>query len=283
MIDSQTIEARHHVEELSKILTKKNKIEPWVVARMERATTDLSDVTHYLEGKKMAKGGMTEHGLKRGDTIVYNSGNEVMVVDKNKNQKLVDIDKGERLMKGGLMTGWKHKMKTGGPVKERKKPINYKLIIKLIKGADRKTFMFNCDKCPHKLIINLKQITSQGHWCSYCSHQKLCENKECNMCFNNSFASVERSKHLNDKNINTRMLFKSTNKKFNFNCDTCKQIFSCQLSDITKGIWCSFCVNKTELILFNKLTEIYPTLKRQYKVNLFKNFNFVLNRSCGLY
>ena len=57
MIDSQTIEARHHVEELSKILTKKNKIEPWVVARMERATTDLSDVTHYLEGKKMAKGG----------------------------------------------------------------------------------------------------------------------------------------------------------------------------------------------------------------------------------
>jgi hypothetical protein len=57
MIDSQTIEARHHVEELSKILTKKNKIEPWVVAKMERATTDLSDVTHYLEGKKMVYGG----------------------------------------------------------------------------------------------------------------------------------------------------------------------------------------------------------------------------------
>jgi hypothetical protein len=33
------------------------------------------------------------------------------------------------------------------------------------------------------------------------------------MCHNNSFASVERSKYLNDKNINTRMLFKSTNKK----------------------------------------------------------------------
>jgi hypothetical protein len=367
MIDSQTIEARHHVEELSKILTKKNKIEPWVVAKMERATTDLSDVTHYLEGKKMvygggvsdlggvgdlkgmkmlykiprnpkvtnayekfkeymlilnkgkskyssimpyinmngvvirykdengnntslitympvlelftrkgsispkvrnllpkevksdlnsyttnyfldsdhleladhikiinsegelikefknrskklaggggleedktfdsfkefkafnkkawdslidvwedasrtsresarkdlnenvgwtyqiklmngkiyfqnidsletfeynesdqywddinyekvgkftlfAQGGMTQHGLKRGDTIVYNSGNEVMVVDKNKNQKLVDLDKGERLMKGGLMSGWKHKMKTGGGVEKR--------------------------------------------------------------------------------------------------------------------------------------------------------------------
>ena len=64
MINSQTIEARHHVEELSKILTKKNKIEPWVVARMERATTDLSDVTHYLEGKKMAKGGGVGSKLK---------------------------------------------------------------------------------------------------------------------------------------------------------------------------------------------------------------------------
>jgi hypothetical protein len=65
-----------------------------------------------------ARGGMTEHGLKRGDTIVYNSGNEVMVVDKNKNQKLVDLDKGERLMKGGSTSGWKHKMKTGGGVGE---------------------------------------------------------------------------------------------------------------------------------------------------------------------
>ena len=129
--------------------------------------------------------------------------------------------------------------------------------------------------------MNLKNITSKGNWCSYCSHQKLCENKECNMCFNNSFDSVERSKYLNDKNINPRMLFKSTNKKFNFNCDICKQIFSCQLAAITKGIWCSFCVNKTELILYNELKVYYSTLKRQFKVNWCKNirclpFDFVI-------
>jgi len=34
-------------------------------------------------------------------------------------------------------------------------------------------------------------------------------------------------------------------------------------------------VNKTELILFNKLKEIYPTLKRQYKVNWCKNFTYL--------
>ena len=96
-----------------------------------------------------------------------------------------------------------------------------------------------------------------------------------------SFGSVERSKYLQDKNINPRMLFKSTNKKFNFDCYVCNKTFYCQLSDITRGVWCSFCVNKTELILFNKLKETYFTLKRQYKVDWCKNksylpFDFVL-------
>jgi very-short-patch-repair endonuclease len=150
----------------------------------------------------------------------------------------------------------------------------------LFKNADRRKFKFNCE-CGHKLEMVLKQISSQGHWCSYCSHQKLCENKECKMCFNNSFVSVERSKYLNDKNINPRMLFKSTNKKFDFDCDVCNKVFTCQLSDITKGVWCSFCVNKTELILFDKLKEKYNTLKRQYKVDWCKNkkhlpFDFVI-------
>jgi len=76
----------------------------------------------------------------------------------------------------------------------------------LFKGADRKKYIFNC-VCGHKLEIVVKNITSQGHWCSYCSHQKLCENINCNMCFNMSFASVERSKYLHDKTINPRMLF----------------------------------------------------------------------------
>ena len=58
-------------------------------------------------------------------------------------------------------------------------------------------------------------------------------------------------------------------------------LFSCQLSDITKGVWCSFCVNKTELILFNKLKEKYNTLRTQYKVDWCKNkkhlpFDFVI-------
>ena len=153
----------------------------------------------------------------------------------------------------------------------------------LFKNADRRKFKFNCE-CGHKLEMVLKQISSQGHWCSYCSHQKLCDNEDCKMCFDNSFASIERSKYLNDKNINPRTLFKSTNKLFGFECDLCNKVFKSQLSGVTKGVWCSFCVNKTEQILFNKLKEIYIILERQYRVEWCKNsktnrflpFDFVL-------
>jgi very-short-patch-repair endonuclease len=151
----------------------------------------------------------------------------------------------------------------------------------VFRGADRKKYKFKCDKCPHNLLLTLKDITSKGHWCSYCSHQKLCEDNKCDTCFNNSFASVERSKYLNDKNINSITLFKSTNKIFKFDCNICNNTFPCQLSDVTRGVWCPQCVNKTEAILFVGLKEYYITLKRQYKVDWCKNikhlpFDFVI-------
>ena len=150
----------------------------------------------------------------------------------------------------------------------------------VLKGSEKKMH-FNCDKCEHELLISIKKISCLGRWCSYCSHQKLCENKDCVMCFNNSFASVERSKYLNDKTINPRTLFKSTNKKFKFNCNDCNKPFESPLSSITNGVWCPFCVNKTEKILFNKLVEVYNNLKQQYKVDWCKDkkhlpFDFVI-------
>ena len=150
----------------------------------------------------------------------------------------------------------------------------------VLRGSDKK-FTFNCDKCVHTITMNLKDITSKGHWCSFCSHQKLCDNNKCVMCFHNSFASIEKSVFLNDKKIDPRSLFKRTNKIFEFDCNECDKVFRCQLSDVTKGIWCSFCVNKTELILYNKLHEHYNTIKRQYKVDWCKNkkhlpFDFVI-------
>ena len=139
----------------------------------------------------------------------------------------------------------------------------------VIKGSEKKCY-FNCDKCDHILLIGLKKISSYGRWCSYCSHQKLCENNDCKMCYNNSFASVEKSKYLNDKTVNPRMLFKSTNKKYNFDCNKCLQTFETPLSNITKGVWCPYCFNKTEDKLYKELSRFY-LLERQFKPSWCKN------------
>jgi hypothetical protein len=58
MLKNQAIEVEHHSEELNNQVELTKKVPAWVIAKMERATTDLSDITHYLDGEnKMANGG----------------------------------------------------------------------------------------------------------------------------------------------------------------------------------------------------------------------------------
>jgi hypothetical protein len=52
MIMNQNVEVEHHQEELEDILEDKVSVPAWVVAKMETATQNLSDITHYLDGQK---------------------------------------------------------------------------------------------------------------------------------------------------------------------------------------------------------------------------------------
>lgn len=52
MIMNQNVEVEHHHEELEDILQEKTPVPAWVVAKMETATQNLSDITHYLDGQK---------------------------------------------------------------------------------------------------------------------------------------------------------------------------------------------------------------------------------------
>ena len=63
MVLSQIKAVKHHAEELSSVVSRKSNIEAWVVGKIERARTDLSDITHYLEGNKdkMSMGGTVRH------------------------------------------------------------------------------------------------------------------------------------------------------------------------------------------------------------------------------
>jgi len=57
MLHSQNKSVRHHSEEMENVIDKQRHIEPWVVAKMSRATNDMSDLTHYLDGNKKRRGG----------------------------------------------------------------------------------------------------------------------------------------------------------------------------------------------------------------------------------
>jgi hypothetical protein len=73
MVKNQVIQVEHHAKELMETLKSNPQVDAWVVAKMDRATSNLSDITHYLEGEQnsfadggmMASGGTLENKLKK--------------------------------------------------------------------------------------------------------------------------------------------------------------------------------------------------------------------------
>lgn len=66
MLMSTIRELKHHTTEIEKLVDSNTKVEAWVVAKAERSATDLSDITHYIDGKKTTEVGSEklEHGGK---------------------------------------------------------------------------------------------------------------------------------------------------------------------------------------------------------------------------
>ena len=146
----------------------------------------------------------------------------------------------------------------------------------LLKNS-HKTYLFNCETCGHEYEQKLSHFT-RGNYCQYCSHMKLCEEENnCKMCYNNSFASIEKSKYWSNKNkVKPTQVFKSTASKYWFDCNKCNNEFETKLSSITSGSWCPKCRYKTEDKLFIILSKIYPSIKTQFKVDWCKNIKHLL-------
>ena len=104
-----------------------------------------------------------------------------------------------------------------------------------------KIFIFDCNICNHEFERSLNSI-SQSSWCPYCSHNILCNDNNCKFCFENSFASHEKSKYWSNKNkLKPRELFLNNNDKFIFNCN-CGHEIEKTLGSI-KNTWCPYCSN----------------------------------------
>jgi len=87
MIMRQAKEVSHHVEELNEILSKQPDIDAWVVAKMQDVTTQLSEITHYLDSRVGFRLGgddiqaVQDSMLKDGGEIILGGGNMASVQD----------------------------------------------------------------------------------------------------------------------------------------------------------------------------------------------------------
>jgi very-short-patch-repair endonuclease len=112
--------------------------------------------------------------------------------------------------------------------------------------TSNKKYVFVCDKCPHEFVSTPSSISSNDTWCPYCYGNALCNNNECIICYNKSFASDPKSKYWsNNNNINPRFVLKGSHKEYMFDCDKCIHTFSIMIGKITsENAWCPYCVNR---------------------------------------
>lgn len=144
----------------------------------------------------------------------------------------------------------------------------------VFKKSNRK-YWFNCNNCSHEFQSTLYNVCgTKKSWCPYCCcpPQKLCENESCQLCFKKSFMSNEKMQFWSPKNKDVpRNIFKSSSKKYWFDCKKCNLDFFISLAHVSIGNWCPHCVNKTETKLYKQLLSVYPTIVREFKPNWSNN------------
>jgi hypothetical protein len=124
-------------------------------------------------------------------------------------------------------------------------------------SSSHKKYSFDCDICSHTFESTVYNII-KSQWCSYCTNKYLCNDDNCDMCYNNSFASY-KGKTVNKKlkvdcwdnekngNVKPRDIFKTKNQKYFFKCDNCPHyIYTSPASIASKGNWCYYCCIPTQ-------------------------------------
>ena len=111
--------------------------------------------------------------------------------------------------------------------------------------ASNKKAWFNCKACNHDFETILFSIKTTKY-CPYCSNQRLCDSEECTICFNKTCASHEMATTWSSKNtIVARKVFLRSNKKYIFNCSTCKHEYHTTPNHYyNRGGSCLYCDNK---------------------------------------
>ena len=156
-------------------------------------------------------------------------------------------------------------------------------------GTDKK-YWFICDKCNHSFNSMICHITNPKNntWCPYCSNQKICNNYNCNYCYDKTLANYKGKTNNNnfkvycwdkEKNkIDTNKIFMNTNKKYWFICDICNHNFEISPTNIKNNRWCPLCKHKTEKFIYQWLKQNY-----KYKISYQPKYNWCKNEKTYKY
>jgi very-short-patch-repair endonuclease len=108
-----------------------------------------------------------------------------------------------------------------------------------------KKFNFYCDFCDKKYEKYVYDISYQNNcnFCNKCKYVRLCKNKDCEFCFNRSFASSIYVQNWSDQNIKTPIeVLKNTDENYMFYCKICNHSFEKNLKNLYNGNnICSYC------------------------------------------
>ncbi len=152
-------------------------------------------------------------------------------------------------------------------------------------GTDVK-YYHNCPDCKHELFISPNAIKN-GNFCKYCSPAPiLCNNLQCIICFNKSFASHPKSR-LWDYNKNIK-----TPRDYTLKCEfsafficECGHVFEMLICNIIKSKGCHYCCEPGKklcddekcVLCFRKSFASHPRSKNWSPKNLLKPRNLFLN------
>jgi len=112
--------------------------------------------------------------------------------------------------------------------------------------ATSKKYKFDCDnkKCGHTFDASIYNVVS-GSFCPYCTNKKLCDDINCKPCHKKSVASHLKSIMWSKKNnISPRNVFKSSHKKYIFDCDDCNHQIETSPDKIVANHFCAYCANQ---------------------------------------
>jgi hypothetical protein len=165
MLENDAVQIEHHSEELNEVVPKTKKVPAWVIGKTSRINSDLSDVTHYLDGKSQVKkkfkkfntGGTLDLSREKAHKVFHLPYESAVYVPSTSNvDEVISASEMEARVEevqnylGNLFGGFSSAETMGGFVDSQGKLVNED-IIKVTSFAEKDAFNQNKEDLLNKL------------------------------------------------------------------------------------------------------------------------------------